>query len=123
MMTPAALYTLLSADAPLVALVEDRIFAGGFAGQDPVAPYIIWNRIGTRPHTTHNESTQEETYLIQFACFGNTFEQADEVAQALKAALDNVELSTGDVGIYQNTRDGGKDPVLEHWRVDIDFLV
>lgn len=122
MMTSAALYTLLSANAPLVALVSDRIYPGR-AGEDDTNPYIIWQRIGTRPMPTHGEANGNETFLVQFSCFGIDYETVEAVALALKEALDGVALSTGDIPIYQNWRDGGIEPVVNLYRIDLDFLI
>lgn len=122
MMTSASLYNLLSADAALVALVGTRIYPAR-AGEDSTSPYIIWQRVGTRPMPTHGEANDNETFLVQFSCFGVDYETTEAVALALKTALDNVALSTGDTPIYQNWRDAGIEPVVELHRIDLDFLI
>jgi hypothetical protein len=122
MMTSAALFNKLQANAVLVDLVAARIYPGR-GGQDETQPYIIWQRIASRPSTTHGEKTGNETFLVQFSCFAPDYEACEAVALALKDALDNETLSTGDTCIYQNWRDAGMEPAIDLHRIDVDFLI
>ncbi len=122
MMTPASLYDKLSGNAALAELVSNRIYAA--RGADDVSQsHIIWQRVGTRPMPTAGEANGNETFLVRFVCFAAVFEDCDAIVEALKTALDNQALSTGDIPIYQSFRDAGIDPVTRMYRMDVDFLI
>jgi len=121
MMTPAALFNKLAANAPLVALVSTRFTPSPKANM--LAPYIIWARVSSDPMTTMGEATGNQFDLIQFSIFAVTFDAAESVANALIAALDNQALSTGDSPTFQGRRDMGMDTVENLYRIDVDFLV
>lgn len=122
MMTPTALYSLLVADAPLLALVSTRIYPSQ-APQGVTAPYIVWFRIASRPMQTHGEPTQNQFDLVQFSIFASTFTATEAIALALVTALDGVALSTGDIPTLQNRRDGGYISAVNLYRMDADFLI
>jgi hypothetical protein len=123
-MTSAALKATLDANAPLAALVSTRVYPNrGPQDAENETDYLIWTRLGTRPMPTHGEANDNESVLIQFSCFGDTYEDAEAIALALKDALDHVTLSTGDTGIYQGWRDAGVEPVVDLHRIDLTFLI
>jgi hypothetical protein len=122
MMTGAALYTLLAADAGLVALVVDRIYPIK-APQNPVAPFVVWQRISAQPFSTHSEATGNQYDLVRVSIYADTYEGADAVADACYDALDNIPLSTGDSPTFKTRADIGFDDAVELHRIDLDFLI
>ena len=122
MMTPASLYAKVVGTPAMYALVEDKLYPVN-APQAAGAPYIVWARLGSQPMGTLNEAAGNEFTLVQFDIFAPTFILADEIAEALIAALDNSALSTGDIPTYQSRRDSGFDPSVNLYRISIDFLV
>lgn len=121
MITTAQLYTVLAADAPLVAAVSTRVYPSHFKG-DLVVPYIIWDRVASTPFTTHNEPAGNQFDLFQFAVFAKTFEEAENIALLLVSALDNVLIAANDIAALQ-TRNSTYDAVAELYRSNVDFLV
>lgn len=122
MMTPASLFDKLTGDAPLVALIAERVYWQQ-APQRVTKPYVIWQRIASEPIKTHNEPTQNQFDLIQFSAFAATPEAADDIALAIITALDGQALSTGDVPTLQMRRDMGWQDAVSLYRSDLDFLV
>lgn len=117
----SAIYDKLVATEALTALVSTRIYPTT-APQGVTGSYIIWQQIGADPATTHNETTGSQFNLVQFVCLAPTYEAAVAIREALKTALDNVALSTGDKPTFEDERDGYEDAV-SLFRCDADFLI
>lgn len=92
------------------------------APQGATVPYVIWQQITATPAETHSDATLVRHNLVQFACFAETFEEADALREALITAYDNVELTGGDSPTLQDVRDGYEDAV-SLYRCDADFLI
>lgn len=85
-------------------------------------PYVIYQPISAAPATTHGEAAQVKHVLVQFSCYGATYEEAVALREAVVADLDNVELAGGDRPTLQDEREGYEPPVDLH-RADADFLI
>jgi hypothetical protein len=118
----AALFQNLDADAALAALVGERIYTVN-PPPNPTAPYVIINPLpGVIPGTSHGEASGANQRLFQVACFARTFEAAEAVREAVKTALDNVELANGDIADLDDERDD-YDDAAKLYRCDADFLL
>lgn len=87
-----------------------------------VAPYAIFQPIAATPATTHGEAAQVKHELVQFSCYGATYEEAATLREAIIADLDNIALAGGDTPILQDERDGYEAQV-DLFRSDADFLI
>ena len=115
-----AIYTALSANAPLVALVGSRIYKLT-APQGAVAPYVVWQGISSNPGAVHVGATGATERIYQFACFAATAEAATAVREALIAAIDGVALGNGDTGTLEDDARDDYDEALQLYRADADF--
>ena len=117
----SSIYAALLADAAVNALVSDRIYKLR-APQGVLAPYVVWQGIGSDPGVTHTGPSGATERLVQFACFAVTAEGASDLRDAVVAALDGVELANGDNGTLEDdNRESYEEPV-SLYRADADFL-
>jgi hypothetical protein len=117
----AAIYSKLSGDTALSALVGTRIFPA-IAPANTATPYVVWQKIASSYASTHAEAAGQGIDLIQFACFASTFDAADAVRAALISTLDNQSLSNGAKPQLDDERDSYEESV-ELFRCDADFTV
>lgn len=85
-------------------------------------PYVVFLQIALQPANTLNEPFEVANRLFQFSCFAATFGDAIALRDAVTSDLDNVALSTGDIPIVQDQRNGFEE-VVDLYRADVDFLV
>lgn len=122
MTTADAIYSKLSADTAVAAIVSTRIYPVR-APQGVPAPYVIFQQVASDPADTHREASGAIHRMFQFACFATTYEGAIALRDAVTAALDSVALSTGESPTLEDERDGDFDDAIELYRADTDFLV
>ena len=114
----ATIYSTLSADSAVRALVSTgsplvhRIWPMK-ADEDAVTPYVTWQVIS---HTRYNKTAgapDGHRKLVQFNCVSDDFDEAQSLAEAVRAALDEIAYQTG----------GGDDyfPETENYRTTLDF--
>lgn len=117
----SSIYATLIADSAVAALVSDRVYKVR-APQGVLAPYVVWQGIGSDPGVTHTGPSGATERLVQFACFAATAEAASTLRDAVVAALDGVALPNGDNGTLEDdNRDSYEEPV-NLYRADADFL-
>lgn len=80
------LYAILSADAPLGALVGARIYPD-LIPEQVAAPYVGYERTSSTPAATLEGTVLAERVDILIACWANTRRQANQIADAARAAL------------------------------------
>lgn len=81
-----SLYSALSNDAPVTALVSARIYPDAIP-LDKGLPGIAYRRVGTDPVTTlHGGAPIAETATLEIACLDDTRAGAEAVADAVVAA-------------------------------------
>lgn len=85
-------------------------------------PYVVFHQVALDPANTLTGTFEVANRLFQFSCFATTFAAAVALRDAVTADLDNVALSTGDIPIVQDQRQGYEEVVDLH-RADVDFLV
>lgn len=111
------LATLL-ADAVVSGLVANRIYALVSPPGAPV-PLITYQRISAIPINSLRGASGVVQARIQVDCWAATYEQAKDLAQAVRAALDaNAELGA----VCLNSQDM-QDEATREFRVIIDFSV
>jgi hypothetical protein len=123
MTTAEAIFTALTADSAVSALVSDRIYPSVVQSPGVLTPYVIYQHISSDPAVTHGEAAGAIGRGYQFACFAETALQAEQVRDAVVAALDSVALENGDNPTLEDLRTGGFDEVVELHRADCDFLI
>lgn len=117
----ADIFTALTGNAGLAALVSTRIFPG-ICPPGTAVPYVIYQKIASDPAAVHEGASEIAHDLYQFSCFATTFAGARAVRTALRTALDGVALASGDVPGLAGERDG-HEPAVDQFRADIDFMI
>lgn len=121
-MSPAkgtAIYNALSGASAITDIVGTRIYRNDVR-EGTAAPYVVLFAINAEIPASHNEATAEQTDSVQITCFANDFETASTLRAAVRTALDNVALSTGESPTPTDEREGYEAAVRLH-RCDIDF--
>lgn len=116
------IYSTLSADAGVTALVSDRIYPV-VAPQGVTVPFVVWQVIAKTGSTTlgADETSGLDRVLIQFACFGRTYSSAHDVCNAVRAALEPATLADGGKCIFNTSRES-IDPDEKLHRHDVDLI-
>lgn len=118
----AAIYRKLAATVALTAVVAERVYSVN-PPPNPVAPFVIISPLpGVVPGTSHGEAAGANQRLFMIACFGRTLEQAEQVRELVKTALDNVRLDNGDIPDLEDESDD-YDDAAKLFRCDVDFLL
>ena len=86
MSAESQLYSLLSANAGVAALVSTRVYPD-LIPEKVAIPYIGFERTGSAPATTLEGSVLAERVDIVIACWSATRIQANQIADAVRAAL------------------------------------
>ncbi len=108
----------------LNALIAGRIYAVGSVPQQPVAPYVVFQKISTKDYKAMGR-TINKTYRFQFDCYAVTRAAAQALLEQLEAALDY--QSGGN--IVACLSDGGMDDVTaldqnaQFHRSQRDFMI
>lgn len=86
MSAESQLYAILSADAPLSAMVEDRIYPD-LIPEGVAIPYVGYERANADPLRTLEGTVLAEDVGLVIACWAATRVQANQIADAVRAAL------------------------------------
>ena len=114
----------LVAQAPLTALVAERIYGGGKLPHSPVYPNIVWAVIDYNPHTTISDAGTIDRRQLQFDVRAEDFSGLIDVCSALVTALNGATRQTdGFVAIYLDHTDFSYEPVIETFRRIVDYAV
>lgn len=123
-----ALYSFLTNQIALTGLVDDRIYPFAIPqGKDP--PAITYQQISRTPVRTHQGEDDLKRPIFSFSCWGNSIEEAWEIAAALQAEFATVST----MGSYtiQNIPQVGEnedeeissDGTIKKYRVILDFQI
>lgn len=127
------LWTYLTQDVGLSALVGDRIYPR-FAPSSAVRPFIIYSRIAsTSVHHLGTASIQPSGLMrdmVQFDIYGETETSANDVKEALQDVLNGQELVMGNTLVRRcflsNEMDGFEAPTDgtndSEYRETVEFL-
>lgn len=83
----APVYTLLTTNADVFAMVANRVFPAGNIPQKQLMPAITWQVISGVPQNTLSDNAPVDNQRIQIDCWATTFEQADELADKVRLVL------------------------------------
>ena len=100
------LYTRLSTDSAVKALVGTRIYPLA-APQDAAMPNIAYQRISGVPAIAHTGTSHMERVRIQMTCMAATYAGVKALAAAVKTSLHGWKSLTDEVGcsFIENERD------------------
>lgn len=87
-MTPDV-FALLNVPAVTALVPSARIRGQGFAGDNPVAPYITWQGVGGEAETYIADPTRLYRTRVQIDCWAKTMDDALAIAAAVHDALDD----------------------------------
>jgi hypothetical protein len=113
----STIYTVLTGDGDVSALVGTRIYPEGKVPQNPTAPYVEYSRIAGTPTHTLTDFGNTENVQVQIDCYSDDYSEVEDLAQKVRAALFagmNVGRFT-DLGFYE--------PEVELHRVSIDASI
>lgn len=107
MSAESELYSVLSAHAPLTALVSTRIYPDAIP-EDKSLPAVVFSRMSTDPIFTVHGNAVAETVRFHVAAWGVTRTAAQGVADAVYVALNNAKYPPlnrtsafdGDAGLF-----------------------
>lgn len=105
-------------DWPAVAaLVGTRIYRE-FAGDGPVAPYVVWGILSGVPDNNLSSVAPSDRYTVSVDCFATTEAQSDALVTACRDAM---EQAGHQVLTIQSL---GREPDTTLWRYtfDVDFF-
>lgn len=111
----APIYSLLSGNSSVSAIVGTRIYPGGTIPQDAVLPAIVWLAVSGVPNTTMTEHSPVDAVRVQIDCWATTYTQALALATAARTALQ-------DAGNFQSLNPDSFDPTTKRYRVSFDFV-
>lgn len=120
----SAIYAVLSADAGVSALVGDRI-SPVLRRQEEAIPAITYQRISTQDWYAHDGAQNLSRVRVQFNCYGPTTLVAEQVADALRTAIEGGG-TWGTVTVSACFRVGAQmDPAVEidAWRRSDDYMI
>lgn len=119
----AALIAALQANAGVSALVGSRVFiAGGRQGE--TYPYVTVQRIATAGAAHLDGPSNLDWPLMQIDCWADTALAALNAAEAVRAAIDGVNVTSGDpdfYSVFQDQRGPAPDEATQVWRVGQDY--
>lgn len=81
------IYSVLSADGDVSALVSTRIYPEGSVPQNPTLPYISYIRLSGNPTVTLTDYGNTEQILLQLDCWSDDFAEAEDLATKTRTAL------------------------------------
>lgn len=99
-------YSSLSGNSALAALVADRIYPL-VAPEGTARPFIAFTMISTVPNETHGQMNGErlDESIVQFTVVSNNYTGAEDVANALRAVLENGPQPTNGSTEISNLRE------------------
>lgn len=115
-----ALYTHLTDDAGVAALVSARVYPL-VAPQDVARPYLVYQRISTPRVRSHSGPSGLAHPRFQITAVASTYGSARSLANAVRAALDGYSGAMGDAPGVQTA--GFLDNEAENYLDDIPAYV
>lgn len=120
-------YLATQGNAPLTAIVGDRVFPAK-APAGAAKPYVTFSRVSTVPTPVHDGISALDDVLIQFSCWADTYAGAHDLAVAVRAALDDVITSNPpNAPVRGRFEDDGDLPSLDEntfgRRLDVAFWI
>lgn len=112
------LYTLLSGNSAVAAIVGTRIYPHGDAPAEVTAPYVTWFVVDGLPENQLSDVPAIDRFVLQVDCWHPTSAGVDTLAGAVRAALEPVAHVTG---VVLNQRD--PDTRLYRLALQVDYFL
>lgn len=93
-MTGKAIYSILTGASAVTALVSTRIYPD-MATQKAAYPFIVYAITGTQPSDTKDGVSGLDVVEVAVMCYATTYTSAQDIAGAVRTALDRVTGSHG----------------------------
>ena len=90
MLVGKAIYSILSDNAAVDALISDRIYPN-VAKQTSAFPFVVYQVTGDDPTDTKDGVSPLDENAILVMCFSQTYTQASDLADKVRIALDRVD--------------------------------
>jgi len=90
MLVGKAIYSILSDNAAVDALISDRIYPN-VAKQTSAFPFVVYQVTGDDPTDTKDGVSPLDENAILVMCFSQTYTQASDLADKVRTALDRVD--------------------------------
>lgn len=121
------IYTVMSGDSGITDLVVDRIYTDREPAS-PTYPLITYHAPisdDNAAYRTHTEAPGRTVTVVQFDCYGETGNSADDVADALVALWDGYQSSSPDIGyaFKENRIKDGYQAGMDAFRVIVDIRI
>jgi len=117
-MIETQLYTVLSTDSAVSALVAVRIFPMRRPANILTLPAIVYQRVSTAPEVTLQGDAGLDSVRVQCSCWASTYGGAKALSTAVRAAVNASTLSA----ITEMELDD-EDTVTGEYRVILDFRI
>ena len=89
MLVGIAIYSILRDNAPVGALIGNRIYPN-VATRRAEFPFAVYQVTGDEPTDTKDGVSPLDENAISVMCFSKTYEEASDIADAVRTALDRV---------------------------------
>lgn len=93
-----AIYSRLSGDGAITALVSTRIFPD-ISPQDQIYPYVVFRVTSTVPAQVKDAASANNIYLVEVMAFAKSFSSAQSIIDACSARLDYWQGTSGGVTV------------------------
>ena len=120
----APIYLILSADAGVAALVVDRIFPAGIIPQEiTTLPAIVYQTVTGTAENVLTDRAPVDMERIQIDCWSTTDAGASAVANAVRAAFENIPamLANGCAALLTGFNGHDYDKETKHYRESTDW--
>jgi len=87
MLVGKAIYSLLSDDAAVDAIISDRIYPN-VAKQSSAFPFVVYTVTGDNPTDTKDGVSPLDENAVLILCYSQTYSQASDLADKVRTALD-----------------------------------
>lgn len=107
-------YDTLKASSAVVRIVDDAIWRHNSAPQDTPRPYITWFIVTGTPENHLSGLPPMDRMTVQVDCWADTDEQAEELATAVRDAIEPYAHMTAQPI-------DAREPVTKLWRMALEF--
>ncbi len=116
------LHTRLSQDGGISALVSTRLFPA-LAPQGTARPYCVYTVV-SKPHIySHSGFSGLSKIKVQVSCYGDSYQQAKNVANAVISALETWPGSQGSQSAFCTNQQDVYETETGLYRIPIEFQI
>lgn len=122
-----AVYSILSGNATVAALVSTRIYPRT-AAQNASLPYVTYFIVSVNPTDTKDRPSPVDAIRVQVDCYATTYAGAEALNGAVRDALDNYTIGTtvGGIktdGIKYETENDALEEEVDIFRKSADYSI